>query len=77
MFLCPLFSGSSGNATAVGLGEGRLLADAGKFYSSAMCLITSLNQYAGVITDKEFSKAELKQLQEKSVNIIPAADASL
>lgn len=54
-----------------------LLADAGKFYSSAMCLITSLNQYAGVITDKEFSKAELKQLQEKSVNIIPAADASL
>ena len=30
MFLCPLFSGSSGNATAVGLGEGRLLVDAGK-----------------------------------------------
>ena len=30
MFLCPLFSGSSGNATAVGLGESRLLVDAGK-----------------------------------------------
>lgn len=49
-----------------------LLVDSSKFYSSAMCLITSLNQYAGVITEKEFTKPEQKQLLEKSVNIIPA-----
>lgn len=30
MFLCPLFSGSSGNATAVEIGGARLLVDAGK-----------------------------------------------
>ncbi len=52
-------------------GKAYVMVDSSKFYSSAMILISSLNQYAGVITDKEFSKTEWKTLYDKNINIIP------
>ncbi len=52
-------------------GKTYVAVDSSKFYNSAMIFISSLNQYAGVITDREFSKAEWKTLHEKNINIIP------
>ena len=51
-----------------------LVTDSSKFYCQALCLVASLNQFAGVITDKVFSDDEQKLISEMNVEIIPVEE---
>ena len=47
-----------------------LVADSSKFYCQAMCLAGSLNEFAGVITDRKFSEKEWELIKKLNINII-------
>lgn len=47
-----------------------LVVDSSKFYCQAMCLVGSLSQFAGVITDKKFSEKEWDLIRELNINVI-------
>lgn len=51
-----------------------LVADASKFSQQALIKINSLSDYTGVVTNKEFTSAELRLIREKNINIISVSD---
>jgi DeoR family fructose operon transcriptional repressor len=50
--------------------ESYLVADASKFYSQSLCVVGKLPEFAGIITDKEFSEEDSKRLEELNVRIL-------
>lgn len=47
-----------------------LVVDSSKFYTQAMCLVGSLSEFAGVITDKKFNEKEWEKIRELNINVI-------
>lgn len=47
-----------------------LVVDSSKFYCQAMCLVGSLSEFAGVITDKRFNEKEWERIRELNINVI-------
>ena len=50
--------------------ESYLVVDKSKFYSTAMSYVTSLNQYTGVITNKDFNETEMDLIHKKRIRLI-------
>jgi DeoR/GlpR family transcriptional regulator of sugar metabolism len=50
--------------------ETYLVADSGKFYGQSLCVVGTLSEFTGVITDKQFSEEESKRLEDMSVRIL-------
>lgn len=50
--------------------ESYLVVDQSKFYGTAMSYVTSLNQYTGVITNKDFNDEEMALIHKKGIRLI-------
>ncbi len=50
--------------------ESYLVADSSKFYGQSLCVVGSLPEFTGVITDKKFSEEESKRLTDMFVRIL-------
>lgn len=50
--------------------ESYLVVDQSKFYGISMSYVTSLNEYTGVITNKQFTQEELAQIRQKGIRLI-------
>jgi DeoR/GlpR family transcriptional regulator of sugar metabolism len=50
--------------------ETYLVADSSKFYGQSLCVVGTLSEFTGVITDKQFSEEESKRLEDMSVRVL-------